>query len=85
MAWIWQYFPTYRMARETLKRFLKRKFGDYDFYIGVSNARPQNEMLTAHSNKIVERKRRLVEVLGSTSTYRGKPLSLYVLRMLIYL
>jgi hypothetical protein len=41
MGWVWQYFPTYRLLRATLNRFLKRKFGDYDFCIDVSSPRPQ--------------------------------------------
>jgi hypothetical protein len=41
MVWVWQYFPTHRMLRATLNQYLKRKFGDYDFYIDVGGPRPQ--------------------------------------------
>ena len=35
MAYDWRYFSSYRLNQDELERYLRRKFGDWNFYIQV--------------------------------------------------
>jgi hypothetical protein len=36
MTYGWRYFSSYRLNKDELEKFLKKKFGDWNFYIEVS-------------------------------------------------
>lgn len=35
MAYDWRYISSYRLNKDDLKKYLTKKFGDWDFYIEV--------------------------------------------------
>jgi hypothetical protein len=34
-GWAWDWFPVYRLPQTSLQDYLKKKFGDFEFYVMV--------------------------------------------------